>query len=78
MTAEQIFMAVLSIACGGIGWFCRQLWDGLQRLSHDLQALEVRISSDYVRYDRMQDAMRPIMTKLEQISSALEHKADKP
>jgi hypothetical protein len=78
MTLEQVMLAALS--CGGavLGWLARELWGAVQQLRKDLQSLEVRISSDYVRYDRLQDALRPVMDKLQRIEDQLTHKADKP
>lgn len=78
MTFEQAFLAALGIGGAVLGWLARELWAAVQKLRTDLQALEVRISSDYVRYDRLQDAMRPVMDKLQRIEDQLTHKADKP
>jgi septation ring formation regulator EzrA len=50
----------------------------VQKLRQDLSQLEVRISGEYVRYDRLQDALKPIMAALEEIKTAMSHKADKP
>lgn len=73
----QIFLGLLSIVTAALGWFARQLWDAVQKLRQDLNNLEVKIGSDYVRYDRMQDAFKPIMQALEEIKETLRTKADK-
>jgi hypothetical protein len=78
MSLEQVLLAGLSLGGAVLGWLARELWGAVQQLRKDLQSLEVRISSDYVRYDRLQDAMRPIMDKLQRIEDSLAHKADKP
>lgn len=72
-----ILTGLLGIVCGLLGWFGRELWAAVQGLRRDLQALEVKISAEYVRYDRMQDALRPVMEALDDIRKALAHKADK-
>lgn len=77
MSADQIFIVILGLACGVLGWFARELYNATQSLRKDLSALEVKLSSDYVRYDRLQDAMKPIMESLHEIKSALRNKADK-
>lgn len=77
MDLTQIFIAALSIACAVLGWFARELYGATQALRKDLSSLEVRISSEYVRYDRLQDAMKPIMDSLREIKQTLERKADK-
>jgi hypothetical protein len=68
---------VLGVVLTGIGWFCGQLWSAVQKLKEDLVALKVSISSDYVRYDRLQDALKPIIESLNEIKNTLSHKADK-
>jgi hypothetical protein len=77
MTPEQIIMGLLGFACAVLGWLGRELWGAVQMLRKDLQSLEVRISSDYIRYDRLQDMLHPIIEKLDVISAALLNKADK-
>jgi cell division protein FtsB len=77
MELTQIFLVLLGITCGILGWFARELYGATQALRRDLSALEVRISSDFVRYDRLQDAMKPIMDSLREIKQTLERKADK-
>ena len=77
MTLEQVFLAGLSAGFTALGWFARELYTATQSLRRDLSALEVRISSDYVRYDRLQDALKPVLDKLQRIEDTLGHKADK-
>ena len=78
MSLEQVFLAGLSAGFTVLGWFARELYTATQSLRRDLSALEVRISSDYIRYDRLQDALKPLMEKLQRIEDTLGHKADKP
>ena len=81
MDLTQIFIAVLGIVCAVIGWFCRQLWDAAQQLRKDLGVLEVRIATDYITYDRLQDrlqeSLKPVLDSLNEIKQTLTHKADK-
>lgn len=77
MNLEQVFLVLLGLTCGILGWFARELYNATQSLRKDLSALEVKLSSDYVRYDRLQDAMKPIMDSLHEIKVALQHKVDK-
>ena len=74
---EQLFLAMLGISCGVLGWFSRTLYDAVQVLRRDLSALEIKISADYVRYDRLQDALKPVMDSLQEIKQTLSGKADK-
>ena len=77
MTIEQAFIFLIGLACAGTGWFANQLYQAVQKLKDELKLLEVRIGTDYVRYDRLQDAMKPILQSLEEIKQALGHKVDK-
>ena len=77
MSVEQMFLGLVGLACGILGWFARELYNATQALRKDLSALEVKLSSDYVRYDRLQDAMKPIMDSLHEIKIALGQKVDK-
>lgn len=73
-----LIQGALGLGIAVAGWFSRQLWDAVQKLRADVSALEIKIGTDYVRYDRLQDVMRPIMTKLDRIEEVLMHKADRP
>jgi len=70
-------MILLGISTGALGWFSRSLWDAVIKLKEDLNKLEVKLSAEYVRYDRLQDAMKPVMEALSEIKNALNHKQDK-
>ena len=77
MEITQVVMWGLGTACTILGWFARELYAATQALRKDLSTLEVQISHDYVRYDRLQDAMKPIMDSLSEIKHTLTGKADK-
>lgn len=77
MDATQIVLWVLGCACAVLGWFARQLWDATQSLKKDVNEIRVLIGTDYVRYDRLQDAFKPIMDSLQEIKQTLAGKADK-
>jgi hypothetical protein len=77
MTLEQLFIYGLGAACAILGWLARELYAAIQALRHDLSSLELQISRDYVRYDRMQDIVVPIMDMLKEIKDTLGKKADK-
>lgn len=77
MDFQSLFLAGLSVVCGILGWFAREMYAAVTKLKDDLNRLEVRLGTDYVRYDRLQDAMRPILQALERVENALAGKADK-
>lgn len=77
MNVEQMVIGLIGIACAILGWFARELYNATQAQRKDLSALEVQIGRDYVRYDRLQDALKPVMDSLHEIKQALQGKADK-
>jgi hypothetical protein len=77
MELNQIIMSCLALVCAILGWFARELYGATQALRRDLSALEVRISGEYIRYDRLQDALKPIVDSLQEIKHTLAGKADK-
>jgi hypothetical protein len=78
MSVEQILLGVLGLACTCIGWFANQLYRAVEKLKEDLGNLEVRIGTDFVRYDRLRDMLEPILAGIAEIKDALKQKVDKP
>lgn len=78
MSLEQIFIILIGVACSVIGWFANQLFRAVEKLKDDLNELQVRIGSDFVRYDRLQDMLKPILNGIEEIKDSIKHKQDKP
>jgi septation ring formation regulator EzrA len=76
-TLIWIIDGLLILTSTGLGWFARQLWDAVKELKQDLSHLEVKIARDYVPYDRLQDALKPIMESLMDIKDTLKTKKDK-
>lgn len=74
---NTVLLSAVGLVCAILGWLGRELWSAVQKLRADLYALEVRIGTDYVRYDRLKDALGPIMEALDDIRSTLAQKADK-
>ncbi len=72
-----MLIGLLTMGGGVLGWFARELYAATQKLRQDLSALEVQISRDYIRYDRLQDSLKPILDGIHEIKEALKGKADK-
>lgn len=77
MELNQIFLALLGMVCAILGWMARELYTAMQSLRRDLSHLEVQLTRDYVRYDRLQDAFKPVLDALAEIKHTLQGKADK-
>lgn len=74
---QTIFTALTGIVCALLGWLGRELWQAVQAMRRDLSALEIRIGTDYVRYDRLKDALAPVMEALSDIRGKLDGKQDR-
>jgi hypothetical protein len=74
---HAIFTGLLGVGLAVLGWLARELWDAVKSLRKDLASLEVRITRDYVSYDRLEDVMRPVMEALSEIKQTLKEKVDK-
>jgi hypothetical protein len=73
----QLGLAVLGIICACLGWFARQVWGAVQSLKEDMNSLRVMIGTDYIRHDRLCEAMQPILESLKEIKETLRGKVDK-
>ncbi len=78
MTLEQVALAAMGMAMAALGWFARELYGAVNKLKDDLLRLEVRIGTDFVRYDRLRDMLEPIGHAVEEIRGSLVGKVDKP
>lgn len=77
MDLSEIIMAALGIACTVLGWFARELYGATQSLRKDLSALEVRIGTDYVRYDRLQDALKPLVEAIKEVKEQMSNRIER-
>ena len=77
MEVSQIMLWVLGTACTVLGWFARELYTATQSLRKDLSDLQVQLNRDFIRYDRLQDSLKPIIDSLNEIKQTLQGKADK-
>jgi hypothetical protein len=60
-----------------VGWFVREIWNRQEQQTRDLTAFKEKVLSDYVPYDRLKDALQPIMDALKSIQDDLKTKAEK-
>ena len=77
MEASNIVLWVLGVVCTVLGWFARELYTATQSLRKDISELQVQMNRDFIRYDRLQDALKPIVDSLHEIKQTLAGKADK-
>ena len=60
-----------------IGWFCREIWDSVQKLKDDVKQIEIDLPSNYVKKDEIKDRFDRIELLLDKLFEKLENKADK-
>lgn len=77
MSLEQIFLSLLALASGVLGWLAREMFAAIKKLQEDMNHLEVNLGTNFIRYDRLQDMLRPLAEDLREIKAALQQKADK-
>ena len=77
MDFQHIINAGAGAVLAAIGWFCRQLWDAVNRLKEDLSDLREEIAKDYATRHDLKDALREVKDLLEKINDKLDHKVDK-
>jgi cell division protein FtsB len=77
MEITEVIVYALSAFSLVLGWFARELYHAVQQLRTDLTTLEVKLGTDYVRYDRLQDALKPILSAINDVKDTLARKADK-
>lgn len=74
---QTIFMFVLGLGVGLIGWIARQLFSAVQALGATVQKLELDLSRNYVSKTDWSAALDQINRKLDRIADKLEEKVDK-
>jgi len=60
-----------------IGWFCREIWDSVQKLKEDVKQIEIDLPSNYVKKDEIKERFDRIELLLDKLFEKLENKADK-
>lgn len=71
-------MWATGVACSILGWLARELYAAVKSLRTDLQKLEVEIGKEYIRYDRLQDALKPINEALHEIKMTIGSRVSLP
>lgn len=69
----QLALCALGAVSAALGWFARELYGATQTLRRDLATLEVKLTTDYVRYDRLQDALKPVLEAIRDLNDKWHH-----
>lgn len=55
-----IVTTLLGFVCMGLGWLASQMWNRIKATEDNLATHKLSVAENYVRHDRMQEALRPI------------------
>ena len=84
MMDQTVVNWALAIAGALGGWWMNAMWGSLKDLRTDdkalaerVNAIEVLVAGEYVKWDGLRDVMRPIAEQLLRIEQKLDSKADK-
>jgi len=65
----------------GIGWWCRKIWESIDRLQQEVHAIEVDLPRNYVRQDQIDAKLDKIDSRFDKLDAhitklfeRLEHK----
>jgi hypothetical protein len=75
------WQSLINIGAGSLlamfGWFARELWDMVQAIKQDVQALEVKLAKEYTTHADMNARFDKIEIILGKIFDKLDNKMDK-
>lgn len=77
MIEPSILSWGLSVVCGVMGWFLRELWNAVKDLEETVSALKDKVNTDFVRKEDVRDFRNEVINHLVRIESKLDNKADK-
>lgn len=59
------------------GWFCRQLWDAVEKLKNDIGRLELNMSENYVKKSEVESLLTDMDKRFDRIEMLLDRIFDK-
>ena len=77
MDWQNLINIGLSAILTAVGWWCRAIWDSMNRLKDDIRKIEVDLPTNYVRKVDIDDRLNKIENVLERIFDKLDKKVDK-
>jgi len=77
MDWQNLFNLAGGAVLAAIGWWCRQIWDSVQKLKDDVKSIEIDLPTNYVKKNDMTVRFDRIEVLLDKLYEKLEQKADK-
>lgn len=66
---QTIINLVGGAALTAIGWFCRQIWDSIQRLQEDVHKIEVDLPRNYVTQSQIEAKLDKIDMRFDKLDA---------
>lgn len=73
MSLELAFNIGIGLISALLGWIVRIVYDAQQKLTKDIQDIEVRMNEDFVRKDDLRYLLEQIFSRFDRLESRLEH-----
>lgn len=77
MDWQYLFNLIGGAAALGVGWWCRQIWDSVNKLKEDVKQIEIDLPTHYIKKDEIKERFDRIELLLDKLYEKLEQKADK-
>ena len=77
MDWQYLFNLLGAGAALGVGWWCRQIWDSVNKLKEDVKQIEIDLPTHYIKKDEIKERFDRIEMLLDRLYEKLEQKADK-
>lgn len=78
MDWQYLFNLIGAGAALGVGWWCRQIWDSVNKLKEDVKQIEIDLPTHYIKKDEIKERFDRIELLLDKLYEKLESKMDKP
>lgn len=56
-------------ALTALGWFCRQIWESIEKLSDKVHEIEVDLPRNYVRQDQIENKLDKIDARFDKLDA---------
>jgi hypothetical protein len=77
MDSQEVINVVIAVVMSVGGWFARQMWEAVQNLQQDINKLEVKLPTEYIRKDEFSERWVEVLSALRRIENKLDDKVDK-
>ena len=64
---QEVINLIGMAAIAAVGWFCRQVWDSVQKLKEDVHNIEIDLPRNYVRQDQIEIKLDKIDARFDKL-----------